>query len=175
MKRETESDRRRDDIFNILLDSVDPLTGSYLSSIFGVSRQVIVQDIAILRAAGSEIIATPQGYIVPKHPIIKRHHQVLACQHLLDGMEEELMTIVDLGGKILDVTVEHPVYGEFKGQLMINSPSDVRVFVNKMKKHGAEPLSSLTEGIHIHTIEADNPEILHKIEEALKKKGFLIE
>ncbi len=84
------------------------------------------------------------------------------------------MTIVDLGGAVLDVSVEHKVYGEFKAQLMIKSPSDVRCFIEIMKREKAEPLCALTEGVHLHTIEADTPLILDRIEKALKEKGYLL-
>lgn len=170
-----DSDKRREKILETIKNSDQPLTGSQLSSMFGVSRQVIVQDIAILRASGFEIIATPQGYMTIKYPGSNQQRRVIACKHYQDRMEEELITIVDLGGKILDVTVDHPVYGEFKGQLMIQSPSDVRSFVNKMEKEEAEPLSSLTEGVHLHTVEGDTKQILDRIEAALKEKGLLVQ
>jgi hypothetical protein len=168
------ADERRQEILRIIRESDQPVTGAYLSGLLGVSRQVIVQDIAILRASGQEIIATPQGYIIPKglHP--KRFRRVIACKHSDEGIEEELMTVVDLGGTVLDVSVEHRVYGEFKARLMIKSPSDVRAFMETMEREKAEPLCSLTEGVHLHTIEADDPVVLDRIEEALKVKGYLL-
>ncbi len=90
-------------------------------------------------------------------------------------MEDELTAIIDMGGRVLDVLVDHRIYGEFKGQLMIKSPSDVRKFVEKMKREGAGALSALTGGVHMHTIEADSESILDEIEKALKQKGYLIQ
>lgn len=168
-----DGEERRDKILREILASDKPLTGSYLSKIFDVSRQVIVQDIALLRAAGNNIIATPQGYIYPKS-IKERPRRTIACTHHHEGMRDELTTIVDFGGKIIDVIIEHPVYGEFKGQLMINSRSDVNEFVAKMEEAGAEPLSALTEGVHIHTIEADDEKTLDLIELKLAEKGILL-
>lgn len=168
------AENRRQEILKVIITSNEPLTGSYLAGMLGVSRQVIVQDIAILRAAGNEIIATPQGYMVPKHVHPKRYCRVVACKHSEAGIEDELMTVVDLGGTVVDVIVDHRVYGEFKAQLMVKSPSDVRSFVEAMKREDAEPLSSLTGEVHLHTIEADTLELLDRIEKALDNKGFLL-
>ncbi|MDN5277465.1 MAG: uncharacterized protein PWR01_1430 [Clostridiales bacterium] len=168
------ADERRQEILRIIKGSSQPVTGAYLAGLLGVSRQVIVQDIAILRAAGEEIIATPQGYMIPKNLYPRRYRRVIACKHSDEGIEDELMTIVDLGGTVLDVSVEHGVYGEFKARLMIKSPSDVRAFMEAMKKEKAEPLCSLTEGVHLHTIEADDPAVLDRIEAALREKGYLL-
>ncbi|MGI6188996.1 MAG: transcription repressor NadR [Clostridiales bacterium] len=168
------ADERRQAILEIISENKQPVTGSYLAGMLDVSRQVIVQDIAILRAAGNDIIATPQGYMLSKNIYPKRYQRVIACKHQDDGIEDELMTIVDLGGTVLDVSVEHRVYGEFRARLMIKSPSDVRSFIEIMKREKAEPLCALTEGVHLHTVEADTPGILDKVERALEEKGYLL-
>lgn len=168
-----DGEERREKILEKILASAKPLTGTYLSKLFEVSRQVIVQDIALLRAAGNDIIATPQGYMCPSS-LENRPKRTIACTHSSEGMREELTTIVDLGGKIIDVVIEHPVYGEFKGQLMINSRRDVDEFIGRMESASAEPLSALTEGVHIHTIEADDKETLDLIEARLSEKGILL-
>ena len=133
-----------------------------------------VQDVAILRAAGYDIIATPQGYLIPRAGQTQRITRVVAVKHSRDEIEDELTTIVDLGGRILDVIIEHPVYGEFKGRLMTSSRSDVRTYLKTMEREEAKPLSSLTEGVHLHTIEADSVPILDRIEKALREKGYLL-
>lgn len=170
-----DSQERRQAILDYIIKSQKPIKGSQLAKFFEVSRQVIVQDIALLRAGGEEIIATPQGYMVPKSLDRREYRRVIACQHGEEGMEEELMTIVNYGGTVIDVVVEHEIYGEFKAELMISSPYDVKNFVSDMQEKGLRPLSCLREGIHLHTIEAQDPKILDKIEEALKKRGFLLE
>lgn len=167
------SGQRRDKILAAITDAKVPITGSALAGLFNVSRQVIVQDIAVLRAAGYDIIATPQGYIVPG-AFQTRPTRVMAVKHGYDQIEDELMAIVDLGGRVLDVIIEHPVYGEFKGRLMLSSPSDVRAYMQLMKQSDAEPLSVLTEGIHLHTIEADSERVLDRIEEMLAERGYLL-
>ncbi|MGI6224839.1 MAG: transcription repressor NadR [Peptococcales bacterium] len=167
---------RRQEIINILKDISKPIKGNQLADFLGVSRQVIVQDIALLRAEGKDIIATPQGYFLiskvnnDSGKLIK----VFACQHDHQNMEKELKIIVSLGGKVVDVIVEHPLYGELKGNLMLENLEDVESFIKNLDKSGAGPLSALTKGIHLHTIEAPSQVILDKIQEELKSAGLLV-
>ncbi|MCI1946348.1 transcription repressor NadR [Clostridium luticellarii] len=164
---------RRLSIKEILEKSNKPQKGHVLAEKLGVTRQVIVKDIAILRAEGKSIIATPDGYLIPKVEE-KSVRKVIAVSHKTDEMEEELKTIVKFGGKIEDVIVEHPVYGEIKGMLMIKNLYDVDNFLYNINKYKAEPLLILTGGVHLHTIVADNYDILENIINALKEKGYII-
>ena len=113
------AEKRRGELLNLLRRSSVPLTGAELASHFDVSRQVIVQDVAILRASGEQIFASLQGYLIP--PLLQENWKrtVIACQHTREEIVDELGIIVDLGGKILDVIVDHPVYGELRGNLMV--------------------------------------------------------
>lgn len=166
---------RRDDIKGLLAGSKGPVSGTVLAKHYAVSRQVIVQDIAILRAGGMEIISTAQGYYIPetaKQPA--RQKFTVACQHSIDEMEKELEIIVDHGGKVLDVVVEHPIYGELRGLLMLNSRRGVSQFSDSIKKASVEPLSSLTNGVHLHTIEVPDAETQQSIIDELKKAGILL-
>jgi len=170
-----KTEERRENLFKRLKRSKSAIIGSELAEDFGVSRQVIVQDIALLRARGEKIIATSQGYLYPENDkdTIKA---TIACIHGEDDeVEEELMTIVNYGAKIIDVIVEHPIYGELKGMLMIKNPADVQEFVKNYKKNDASLLSSLTDGVHLHTVEALNEQVIKKIKEELKEKGYLLE
>lgn len=164
---------RRKSIEKILIDSNEPQKGNDLALSFNVTRQVIVKDIAILRAEGKNIIATPDGYIVPKltREAVKR---VIAVCHDRDGVEEELNIIVKFGGTIEDVIVEHPLYGEIRGMLMIKNLYDVQNFLKSYNTNNAKPLSSLTAGVHLHTIEADNEKSMNNIIKELTKKNFII-
>src|SRR5690554_5124116 len=147
---------RRGKILETLNKNMKPVKGTELSKKFNVSRQIIVQDIALLRARGEDILATPQGYIIPKVYKENKLIRKIVCKHEgYDEIEDELKTIVDLGGKIVDVIVEHPLYGEIKSPLEISSRLDLQEFMDNLRETKAEPLSSLTEGIHIHTIEVD--------------------
>lgn len=150
-----------------------PVRGGELAKRLRVSRQCLVQDVAILRASGEEILATPQGYRLPKGSI--RSHQVLlACKHAPERTEEELQILVDNGVKVLDVIVEHPLYGELRGALMIESRTDVQDFLERVRSSRASLLSSLTRGVHLHTVEASRPEMIARAKTALRSHGFLL-
>lgn len=167
------SKERRKIIEELLSKSTGAQKGTSLAKELGVTRQVIVKDIAILRAEGTNIIATPEGYIIPRddRPKVKR---IIAVCHSPEEIEDELTCIVKFGGSIENVIIEHPVYGEIRGMLMIRTLYDVQSFMEKCKEYRAEPLSALTKGVHIHTIEADNEEIMDRIISELKKQEFLI-
>ena len=164
---------RRNKMLSVLQDS-KYVTGSELARIFNVTRQVIVKDVAVLRAAGHDIIATPKGYFLQQASESTGLRRVIAIKHDASDIHRELEIIVDCGGKVLDVIVEHPVYGEIKANLMIDSRLDLELFIEKTKKYNARPLSSLTAGVHLHTIEAKSEEVWHKISEKLSAEGFLL-
>lgn len=168
-----KGEERRNAILNSLKETNLPVKGAELSKKFNVSRQVIVQDIALLRAEGNDIIATPQGYVLinSNNQSIKR---IIAVKHDEKDIENELKTIVSLGGRVLDVTIEHKIYGEITGKLMLKSIYDVDIFIEKLKKENVKPLSNLTEGIHLHTIETDSIDDMDRIIKILEDKGFLI-
>lgn len=166
---------RRKKLLQHLKDAEEPLSGSYLSRLLNVSRQAVVQDIAILRAEGHEIIATPQGYIIPRYPSVSEEKRIIACSHDRSGIEDELKTIISLGGRVIDVVVEHPVYGEIKGMLMLSSIYDVDMFIKKLGESEGQPLLVLTGGVHLHTIAADSQKKISMIEEALRNKKYLVD
>ncbi|MGM0471519.1 MAG: transcription repressor NadR [Bacillota bacterium] len=170
-----KAEARREAILNLLSTKETPVTGSKLATKFEVSRQVIVQDIALLRAEGKEIVATSQGYIMPEERSSQFVSRTLACQH--DGTEiaDELELIIKHGGRVKDVIVEHPIYGELKGLLMIQSTTELESFVAKTEQEEVKPLLTLTEGVHLHTIEALNEEVLDSIETALQEADYLLE
>lgn len=167
---------RRNDLLHKLKSSQSPITGSELADLFAVSRQVIVQDIALLRAEGHEILATSKGYMVSddNNDMVQ---QIIACQHgvAAEDVQEELETIIKYGGRIADVVVEHPMYGELKGRLVIQSQSDLQDFMENYRDKKVKPLSTLTDGVHLHTIEALNKEVLTLIKNKLQEKGYLLE
>lgn len=159
---------RREKIINILADSETAVTGAEFSKSYNVSRQVIVQDIAILRAQGESILATPQGYIMLQTKTNKILKTIVSEHHTLEELRKELYIIVDLGGKVLDVIVEHPIYGEIKANLMISSRLEADELVSKLQNNKATPLSALTQGVHLHTLEVDSEELYQKIVTELK-------
>ncbi|MBO8170949.1 MAG: transcription repressor NadR [Bacillaceae bacterium] len=165
---------RRQRILDILKKSAEPLTGTMLARETGVSRQAIVQDIALLKARNEPIMATPQGYLYFRTPATRLPRRVIACRHNFEDTEKELNILVDNGVKVLDVIVEHPIYGEINGSLMIETRLDVKRFMNKVHKDKANLLSSLTGGVHLHTVEAENDDQLDAACRELEKEGILL-
>lgn len=166
---------RRDRIIRILEEMSEPVKGAELAKELGVSRQVVVTDIAVLRAQGFDIISTANGYILTSKIRPQGFIATIVSRHDREGIREELETIVDLGGKVLDVTVEHPVYGDLTGVLLLSSRRDVDEFITKLDETNAKPLLVLTEGIHLHKIQADSPDVINEIKDALKRKGYAVD
>lgn len=169
-----DAKERRSRLVERLRSTGSPATGGALAQEFGVSRQVVVGDIAILRAAGLNIYATPQGYILTEPKKQTNIVATLPCKHGMDALEQELTIIVDNGGKVLDVIVEHAIYGELKGNLMLASRRDVADFMQKLQAGGSEPLSSITGGAHLHTVEVPSYDVLSRIKEELQTYGILL-
>jgi hypothetical protein len=167
------SEKRRRRIVEYLRQQGVPVRGGELAQRLRVSRQCLVQDVAILRAGGDEIVATPQGYRLPENSSVF-HRAVLACRHAAEDTQEELEILVDHGVKILDVIVEHPVYGELRGSLAIESRADVRDFLTQVRTSHAALLSSLTGGVHLHTVEASRLEMIARAKARLRARGFLL-
>lgn len=165
--------KRREQLVKILNEQVEPISGGELSKLLGVSRQVIVQDITLLRATGLNIFSTTKGYLIyqSEEPKAKR---IFRVRHTTEQIEDELCTFVDNGGKILDVVVNHEIYGDIATALTIRNRQDVYDFVKKVKEKKIVPLKDLTDGIHQHTVVADSEETLNRIENALMEKGYLI-
>ena len=166
-----QAEDRRRTILKILQESAQPVSASVLAGQLSVSRQIIVGDIALLRAGGMDIAATPRGYVLPAPAagLVR----TLACRHRADQMEEELNAMVDQGCTVLDVIVEHPVYGQLTGQLHLTSRYDVGQFLQKVARSGARPLSALTGGVHLHTILCPDEAAWHRVRAALDQAGFL--
>ncbi len=174
MKKVLHSDERRREILRILTEKTMPVSASVFAEKFGVTRQIIVKDIALLRAEKKDIISTAKGYILNKNDSYGCRTTVYVC-HDAEHMEDELTTIVDLGGKVLTTAVEHPFYGTLGETLNIKSRKDIKNFFDRLKKTKSEPLLKLTQGKHIHIIEADDEESLQEICDALKEKGYISE
>lgn len=165
------SDERRRAIAEILRASDGPISASALAERFSVSRQIVVGDIALLRSAGEEILATPRGYVTPNeaHGLVRR----VAVKHAPQEMEEELNAIVDHGCTVVDVIVDHPVYGQLTGPLQISNRYEVGQFIERCEN--AEPLSRLTDGIHLHTLSCPDEAAFARVKDALCALGVLLE
>lgn len=163
-------EQRRKKIIERLSQSGTPVPGVALAKELAVSRQVVVQDIALLRANGTNILSTNRGYLVQEENATSRVFKVI---HSDDEVEEELNLIVDLGGVVEDVFVYHKVYGVLRADMNIKSRRDVREYVQTLESGKSSLLKNVTSGYHYHTIRADSTEILDMIQEELRKKGFL--
>ena len=166
-----DASRRRVRILDYLRAAKAPVSATALAKKLSVSRQIIVGDVALLRASGADISATPRGYVIlkPSQDLIRR----VACRHDAAGMEAELCAVVDQGCSVLDVIVEHPVYGQLTGPLQLSSRYDVGQFLSRCA--GARPLSDLTGGIHLHTLSCPDEDAFCRVREALGAMGILWE
>ena len=163
---------RRNEIVERIRNSEIPVSGRALAAAFDVSRQVIVQDIALIRAAGHNILSTNRGYIINEPNAVRR---VFNVRHTDDQLEEELNAIVDLGGRVRDVMVNHRVYGRLTADLDISSRRKAAEFLADIRNGKSSPLKNITSDYHYHTIEADSEQTLDMIASMLKEKGFLVE
>lgn len=159
-------DERRNQIIKMLLSSDKALSGSYLSECLAVSRQIIVCDISYLKKSGYNIISTHLGYIIND---TDKPMRVFKVCHTTDQTEDELNSIVDLGGSICDVYVWHKAYGKITAKLNIFSRLHVKQFINSVRSGKSTELMHITGGYHYHTVKADSEDILDLIEAALEK------
>lgn len=166
---------RRGYILSLLKENNRPFTGTELSKLTNVSRQIIVGDITLLKAKNEPILATSQGYLYLQEskPLMFEH--IIACNHAPEATEEELTILVDHGVTVKDVKIEHPVYGDLTASILVSNRNEVKQFMKKVKNTNAAYLSELTSGIHLHTITAPTKEALTEAELALRKANFLIE
>lgn len=162
---------RRNEIINCIQSSTAPISGKALAQAYAVSRQVIVQDIAVIRASGYDIISTNRGYLLNAPHKASRVYKV---HHTDVELESELCSIVDLGGNIVNVMINHRVYGHMEAVLNINSRRKAMEFIEDIKSGKSSPLKNITSNYHYHKVEAENEETLDMIQEMLEQKGFLI-
>lgn len=166
---------RRLAILRELHTSEAPVSGSALARAVGVSRQVIVQDIALLRANGHDVIATARGYVLREGTEPQMPTRLIKVHHTVAQLEDELDTVVDLGGVVLNVMVNHRAYGKITADLDIRSRRDVARYLSDINSGKSVPLMTVTSGYHYHRIAADTEEQLDEIESALEAKGYLAE
>lgn len=141
---------------------------------YEVSRQVIVGDIALLRAEGHDILSTPRGYVLPgKSEQNNFYEGKIVCLHTPQQAEEELQIIVDNGGRVMDVSVDHPLYGSLTGKLQIATRYDIKEFLDHVKKHETKMLASLTDGVHTHVIQCEDGDAFNRIKDELAQHGIL--
>lgn len=165
--------QRREAIVEALVTAQKPISATAFATLYEVSRQVVVGDVALLRASGHEIKATTRGYILPRLEDV--YVGKLPCKHTESQVRQELEVIVAHKSEMVDVTVDHILYGELTGQLNIKTKRDIDDFLLQQETLGIKLLSTLTYGIHIHTVKAPDEIAFKAIEADLKKLGILIE
>jgi uncharacterized protein len=163
-------EKRRQEIISKLRTCAEPISGTALAAFFHISRQIIVQDIALLKASNHNIIATSKGYILIETPASIR---IFKVHHNTEQIEDELYTIVDNGGRVIDVFVRHSIYGEIRAALSLVSRREVDDFVRRLFEGEISPLKQLTNDYHFHTVAADNEAILDVVEQKLREKHYL--
>lgn len=166
--------RRRHEILTVLDRAKGPVSATKLAQQFGVSRQVIVGDIALLRAENEPILATARGYLrtpgYQEYPI----KALLAVRHQPEQTETELTILIGCGCLVENVMVTHPLYGELSGNLNLRTMEDVRDFLERMQQEGASLLSALTDGVHLHQVRCRNKTALAEAKKQLKDAGILL-
>lgn len=164
--------QRRSAVYEQLTHADAPLSATALAQHFSVTRQVIVGDIALLRAEGRRITATPRGYMIPAEPGLV---YTIACHHSTGDTQKELFAMVDCGCTVVDVTVEHPVYGQLTAPLALSSRYDVEQFIQRMQDSRAQPISALTDGVHLHTLSCPSEAAFSYLKTTLASMGMLYE
>ncbi len=165
---------RREAIIRWLVEESNPITGSELAKRASVSRQVIVQDMSILKAKGEPIFATARGYLYLNQEETVKVQQLIAVKHSPQQTVEELYIFVDCGLKVLNVSIEHPIYGELTGAMHVTNRQEVDTFYQNLQQTKANLLSELTDGIHLHLVESNQQEQINQAMKKLDQKGFLL-
>ncbi|MCL2404058.1 MAG: transcription repressor NadR [Defluviitaleaceae bacterium] len=164
---------RRVHVLDAISNHTRPVSASLLARELNVSRQVIVGDVALLRAQGHEIIATARGYMIPSFNETNQYLGKIVCQHSPEKTQDELYVIVDLKAEVINVIVEHGFYGEITGSLNLASRKDVDAFIRKVNSSEIKLLSELTMGIHLHTIACRDKNHFNEVCKALETGGYL--
>lgn len=165
-------EERRDKMLALLQNANEPLSGTALAKTLEVSRQVVVQDIALLRAQKQDIISTCRGYMIQKKSVCQR---IFKVKHTDEQMEEELNLFVDFGGTVEDEFVYHRAYHVLRAEIGLKSRRDVAAYLEKLESGTSKALKEVTSDYHYHTITAESEQVLDQIQEELSKRGFLAE
>lgn len=168
-------EERRNKILQRLQETDIPLSGTALAKEFHVSRQIIVQDIALMRAENNGILSTNKGYLLRSEKTdFSQPKRVFYVKHSMKQVLDEFQTVIELGGKILDVAVEHEIYGQIRVDLFIENAADATDFYEKLLNCRDNPLNVLTDNCHYHTVTAPSEKLLDLIENELRCKHMLL-
>ena len=165
------AEERRREIVALMTSEDKPISGGTLAEKLSVSRQIIVQDIAVLKAAGYDILSTHKGYVMQETPL---HERVFKVRHTNEQTEDELNLFVDLGGSVIDVFVWHKIYGKIEARLNIFSRHHVKQYLETIQSGKSLELMNVTSGYHYHTVRAESEDALDRIESALREKDYIV-
>ncbi len=165
-----KAEERRKNILQMLASSHTPISGSTIAEKLGASRQIIVQDVSVLKASGYDILSTHSGYILKETPLKER---VFKLRHTSEQTHDELSCIIEHGGTVADVFVWHKAYGKVQAPLNISTRKDIEDFMYAIKTGKSSELMHITDGYHYHTIRAETDEILDIIAKVLEEKGYI--
>ncbi|MDE7082144.1 MAG: transcription repressor NadR [Clostridia bacterium] len=167
-----KAEKRREEILSLIGNAENPIPANVLAEKFNVSRQVIVQDVAILRANGYNVTATNRGYVLN---VKIQATRIFKCRHSFDEIVDEGVLIIEAGGRVEDIFVNHRVYGRISSRLDLINRTHVEELYRSLVSGASKPLMSVTDGYHYHTVSAESEEVLNEIENKLRSRGFLIE
>ncbi len=167
-----KNEDRKKQIVSIISSADSPVSGGDLADLLGVSRQVIVHDITLLRAEGVDIISTHSGYVIKSSP---HRERIFKVRHTSAETEDELRSIVTMGGTVADVFVWHKVYGKLAAVLNVFSERGISQYIDGIKSGSSSELMRITDGYHYHTVRAESTETLDRIEAMLREKGYLVQ
>ncbi len=169
-----DAKKRREELLKLLRMDIKPMSATNIAEHFGVSRQIIVGDVALLRAAGHDIVATQSGYVLNKSAVLdEADTYIIACNHDKTALQNEIYTIVDFGGTMLDISIDHPIFGTVTQPLNIGNRFEADNFLKQVALTGSKLLSSLTDGAHLHTIRCQTPEAYRRILAQLRQQRIL--
>ena len=151
----TKAEARRASLLDALRSADAPVSGGQLANTLNVSRQIIVQDIALLREAGASIVATTKGYVLADaaQTAAQNATQTMAQNaaeqpaiHLdepartfklrttrSEQTRDELQAIIALCGRVHNVSISHRAYGRITAPLEIASQADIERFISNIK------------------------------------------
>ena len=172
-----DANTRKSQILDEISIASVPVSAAALAGRFGVSRQVIVSDVALLRALGHEITATSRGYVLASKLQDKNQYfGKIVSRHAAADAAAELYAIVDMGGTVVNVIIEHDLYGEITGGLNLKTRDDVDLFISRLNSSRDKLLLELSHhGVHLHTIACRDKSHFDDIVRVLKAKKLLFQ
>lgn len=165
-----KAEERRKAIALHLYAEQKAISGGELAKRFGVSRQIIVQDIAKIKDDGYQIQPTHSGYLLTASPLKER---TFKTRHSAEQTEDALLTIINLGGIVKDDFVWHKVYGKINVHLNLYTAEHVKDFIDGVRSGKSVELMHVTGGYHYLSVLAKSEKTLDEIGTALEQKGYI--